>query len=350
MNDYLIKKKKFSSIDINDPFFDSLKQDYKEFESWFISKSEKNKFALIFEENNKIDGFLYLKQEDEELLDIEPNLPKSKRLKVGTFKVNPHGTRLGERFMKKIFDYSIGYDFREIYVTVFPKHEALINLFLRYGFVLVGTKSTHNGIENVYLRIMNNIRGDVKMDYPYVKKSSNTYLLAIYPKFHSVLFPDSLLNSETFDVLSDVSHTNSIHKVYVCFMDVSVLSRGDNIIIYRTSDNKGPAEYRSVATSICVVEEVKSKNDFKNAQDFVKYCSKYSVFDEKDLTSWFRRSQVFTIRMTYNVALEKRINRGKLISDVGFERNQYWGFFGVSSFQFNRLIKMGMTNESAFIN
>ncbi|OAV45688.1 GNAT family N-acetyltransferase [Lewinella sp. 4G2] len=346
MTDYLIRTRKFEDLNINDIFFDSLKKDYVEFEDWFMAKSKKGRKALVVEIDNKIIGFLYLKHENEQLPDINPPLPIKKRMKVGTFKVNPHGTRLGERFMKKIFDYATQYNYPEIYVTIFPKHKALVSLFIRYGFKLIGTKTTHNGIENVYLKDFNTRADEVLLDYPMVDTKKNSHLLAIKPKFHSLLFPDSILSNESFDVLEDISHTNSIHKIYVCFMNISSFKKGDNVVIYRTKDDKGSAEYRSVATSICRVEEVRSKHSFSDSQEFITYCKKYSVFDEQDLTNWFKNDNFKTIKMTYNVAFKKRITRNVLINEIGLDRNQYWGFFHIDNNKFIKIIKKSEINES----
>ena len=97
-----LKLEYFSKINLDDPFFDSLKSDYKEFPNWFSKKREEGESAFIFINNRGLlDGFLYLKIEDEELNDIKPSLPSKNRLKIGTLKINPHGTRLGERFLKK---------------------------------------------------------------------------------------------------------------------------------------------------------------------------------------------------------------------------------------------------------
>lgn len=93
-------RKKFEEINLADQFFDSLKSDYKEFEEWFARKSDD--FAYIHEkEDGAINGFLYLKIENEAVTDIDPALPPAKRVKVGTFKIDAHGTKLGERFIKK---------------------------------------------------------------------------------------------------------------------------------------------------------------------------------------------------------------------------------------------------------
>jgi L-amino acid N-acyltransferase YncA len=130
MSNYL-KVRKFSEIDINDPFFDSLKSDYAGFEDWFSRKAEKKAYIL---EDNGVQGFLYFKKENGVVDDVNPRIIADDILKIGTIKVNPHGTRLGERFIKKAFDHAVKFNSDIVYVTVFKKHQALVNLFLKYGF------------------------------------------------------------------------------------------------------------------------------------------------------------------------------------------------------------------------
>ncbi len=350
MIDYLIKKKLFSDINDLDIFFDSLKADYEEFNDWFLGKAKVNSEAFVIESKTGLEAFLYLKEEYESLDDISPILPLKRRLKVGTLKINPHGTKLGERFIKKIFDTAINLGIQEIYITIFPKHKTLIELVLRYGFIHMAKKSTQNGVENVYLRSLNLFHQNILLDYPLISLRSSKFILAIYPQFHTRLFPDSKLQHEKHNKIEDTSHTNSIHKIYICFMDVSMLKEGDLILIYRTSDGKGPAEYRSVATAVCVVEELYSKEEFANKQDFIDYCKKYSVFEESELSKWYNYSRVFVIKMTYNFSLEKRVTRNILINKIGLNRDNYWGFFQLTNQQFNDILNIGGVNESLIIN
>ena len=51
------------------------------------------------------------------------------------------------------------------------------------------------------------------------------------------------------------------------------------------------------------------------------------MFNKADLQYWFDRGRCKLIKMTYNVAMKKRIVRHDLIEKIGLERNQYWGFF-----------------------
>lgn len=148
-----LEYKKFQEVNLSDPFFDSLKEDYPEFVDWFVRKGNEKAYVSR-NEHGLLDGFLYLKIEDEALTDCNPALPKKLRVKCGTFKIDAHGTKLGERFVRKIFDFASTQDIEEIYVTIFDKHTGLIGLLTRYGFKLVSRKNkvTPSGHEGVYLK------------------------------------------------------------------------------------------------------------------------------------------------------------------------------------------------------
>ena len=102
-----VKLRRFDEVDLNSEFFDTLREDYegREFDNWFKRKGSEK--AYIFEERGVLKGFLYVKVEmpnEPDYLKIEPVLSPKKRLKVGTFKIERTGFRLGERFLKIIFD------------------------------------------------------------------------------------------------------------------------------------------------------------------------------------------------------------------------------------------------------
>jgi hypothetical protein len=191
MKDYLVKKI-FAEINLNDPFFDSLKVEYQEFETWFERKKSEEAYILYKEET--IDGFLYCKFENGPITDIEPNIQCQTALKIGTMKINPHKTRLGERFIKKALDSAIVMNVDLCYVTVFQKHEGLLRLFQKYGFTLHGNKSTNNGQELVLVKSFAERNNDILLDYHLIcVKDANKYILSIYPEYHSNMFPDSIL-------------------------------------------------------------------------------------------------------------------------------------------------------------
>ncbi len=345
----------FGEINLTDKFFDSLKEDYKEFEEWFEKKSLAHDKAYVFyTAKNDIEGFLYLKIEEGAVIDIAPNLPEGKHLKVGTLKINPHGTRLGERFVKKILDHAVTENVDNIYLSVFAKHEALINLIKVFGFEVKGEKVTENGKELVLIRNMREISNDVLKDYPYIlKNSGSAYLLAIWPQYHTKFLPDSKLYNESYDLIEDVSFTNSIHKVFISGVSgAGKLKPGDRLVIYRTSKGeKGKAYFRSVATSICVVNEVRRIESFKTQAEFIKYVKAYSVYSMEELINQYQnKKKRIVIKFTYNAALEKRIIRKLLLEEVGISEQPRWDFRKIDQGKFNKILSIGNLNENFVVN
>ena len=353
-----LQVQRFSDIDLNDSFFDSLRASYPEFNEWYNKKAAAGATAYCYYVDNELKDFLYLKIEEEKLSDLTPALPAKKRLKVGTFKVDNedrHTTR-GERFMKKIMDKAIAEDVDEIYVTMFPTEElqGLIRMFEKFGFSHIADKPHEGGnAEYVLIKDMTTHVDDFKLDYPFVKKaSSNKYVLSIVPEFHTHLFPDSILkNEKKYDLIQDVSETNSIYKIYLCWMqDTRNLKAGDKLIIYRTSDEEGKAYYRSVCTSVCTVCEVKTYRDFENEEEFIKYTNRYSVFKEHELRRWYKNKNYFiVIKMVYNIAFTKKVINMVMKEQVGL-KPKYWGFFKLTDAQFDKLLELGEIDERYIID
>lgn len=132
--------------------------------------------------------------------------------------------------------------------------------------------------------------------------------------------------------------------------DVKQLKEGDLLVIYRTNDKNGPAAYRSVCTSVCTVCEVKTFNDFADENDFLKYTNRYSVFNEKELSNWYKTKQNFiVVKMVYNIAFTKKVINKTMIEQVGLHPN-YWGFFKLTNEQFDKLLDLGEIDEHYIID
>lgn len=189
-------------------------------------------------------------------------------------------------------------------------------------------------------------------NYPLIKMQNRNFLISIYPSWHTRLFPESKLHNESNSVISDISHTNSIEKVYLTKMHgVTSLKPGDNLLIYRTSDGQGPARFRSVATSVCVVQEIKDIHEFNTYEQFVEYCGPYSVFDEDELQLLYRKKNYpFIIKFTYNFPLEKRVIRGDIMNITGYSDSDYWGFLRLTDSHFKEIVKLGGVDESFIVN
>ncbi|SDD32768.1 hypothetical protein SAMN05216337_101015 [Bradyrhizobium brasilense] len=347
-----LKLTRFKELSINDPFFDSLKRGYpNSFEQWFAKKADEELYVVI-DDRKRLSGMIYLKEELGPVEDVEPQLPDGRWLKVGTLKIEGRGTKLGERVLKKILDTAIGARMSGIYMTVFDVHAELIQLFERYGFSKHSTKRTADGEEIVLVRKLDRFVGDLAADYPFIRtRDQKAWLLAVYPEYHSQLLPDSILSNEPREILRDVSHTNTIHKAYIGRVPLNRMRRGDAIVIYRTTDGQGPAFYRSVATSICVVEEVKSKNDFADVDHFVSYAQAHSVFPTDRLRNQFETNdRLYIAKMMYNVALSKRVTRGRLLEEAQVSEQPRWDLRELTRDQLQAIIRLGNVDARIVID
>ena len=66
-----------------------------------------------------------------------------------------NGYKLGERFLKIVFDNALKFGVEEIYVTAFVRtedQERLIRLLEDWGFARHGTKTSKAGTEQVFVR------------------------------------------------------------------------------------------------------------------------------------------------------------------------------------------------------
>ncbi len=329
-----VKKEYFGNIDLSDTFFDTFKEDYPGYEKWFNGKA--NEIAYVcHSDQGKILAFLYLKIENEKenYYDIEPIFLPKRRLKIGTFKVINNGYKLGERFLKIIFDNALNFSVQEIYVTIFnkrPEQQSLITLLESLGFRHYGIK-TSSGTEQVYVRDFSkkvNIT-EPRMTFPFISSNQNIFIIPIYPQYHTELFPDSILSTESpYNFVENEPHRNAIKKVYISRSIERNLCSGDLILFYRTKYN-GPAYFTSVITTIGVVESI--NDNIKDENEFISLCRKRSVFSDNELKSHWNyntRNKPFIVNFLYVYSFPiprinlKQLTEYGIISQAprGFER------------------------------
>ncbi|MBN2251871.1 MAG: hypothetical protein JW724_07345 [Candidatus Altiarchaeota archaeon] len=351
-----VKKEYFGNINLKDEFFDSLKKAYVDFEKWFNKKA--NELAYVCTADKRIVAFLYLKVEDESepYPDITPAFRKKKRLKIGTFKVQLNGFKLGERFIKIIYDNALRSSVDEIYVTIFPDQTLLIGLLKDYGFSYYGAKESVSGKEDVYVRDLsrNASLEHPKNTYPFISGKANKFIVPIYPPYHTELFPDSILRTESPpDFIENEPHRNAISKVYISRSINRELKAGDVIIFYRTAEPERPAYYSSVITTIGVVENVHTS--IKDQNHFISLCRKRSVFSDEELIrrwNYNPRNRPFVVNFLYIYSFPKRINLKGLI-DLGVipdTDSAPRGFERLSDESFDKIITETKSDENIIVD
>ena len=351
-----VKRSLFGNLDINDPFFDSFKRDYVGFSKWFNRKADDIAYVCVADDG-LIQAFLYLKDEDtdEVFADITPPFQPKRRLKIGTFKVIMNGHKLGERFLKILFDNAVRRKAEEIYLTIFNRdeeQERLVAMLQDWGFAKHGTKTSSSGEEMVMVRDFSP-RADRAMPsstFPYMSAAARKYIVAIYPEYHTELLPDSILRGEQIEnFTASRSNRNALKKVYISRSITRSMRAGDIVVFYRTAE-RGAAYYTSVATTLGIVERVVT--NITDEQQFLRHCRKRSVFTDAELLTYWNYSpgnRPFVVKFLYTHSLPKRPNL-KLLMEHKVIAVAPRGFDLLSDHAFQTLIELSNADQSLIVH
>jgi hypothetical protein len=351
-----VRRIHFGEVELQSVFFDSFREDYAgaAFDKWFNRKADE--FAYVCYQGQSLIAFLYLKAEgeDEQYGDIEPRFSRKRRLKIGTFKVESNGYRLGERFLKIVFDNTLKQRVEEIYVTIFRRtidQQRLVRLLEDFGFREYGKKINPYGEEIVYVRDASPHFDvtDPKKTFPYVSRSSRAFIVPIYPEYHTSLLPDSILRTESpAGFVEQEPHRNAIRKVYVSRSIFRSLRRGDVIVFYRTG-----GYYKGVATTLGVVDGVYL--NIKDDTHFINLCRKRSVFSDEELREqWNYRtgSRPFIVGFLYAYSFPKRPTLKELIDNGIIQdiESVPRGFEQISEENFTKILALSQTDPRVIVN
>ena len=326
-----------------------MKNSYPGFENWLRSKE--NEDAYCYFENNKLLAMLMLKNEEigEDYSDISPTMKNNRKLKVSTFKVDIKKKKIGERFIKIIFDQAIYSNVNEIYVTIFDdtdEKKALISYFERFGFSYHGKKK---GRELVYVRSMNKnyIKTDPLKTYPYIDRSNDSYIVAILPEYHTYLLPDSKLSKESYrNIHMPVEY--AIKKYYITATGFKPKPNiGDNLIFYRMKEGFIPAKYSSVLTTIGIVTDIYTPT---NIDDLVNKVKGKTVYTEEGIRNYYnsRINITYVIEFAYITTLENKINLNDCLENtILFAPPR--GIEQITKEQFDKILEIGNVDNSIII-
>lgn len=299
-----IREEFLYKIELEDKFFDSLRDDYNDFNGWFQKKQEAGAKAYITRnEKNKITSFLMLKIEgiNEKYDDFDIPLKPDNRIKVSTFKVADTGKRIGETFIKIIISKAIEENISEIYVTVFPNQNFLIDLFKEYGFKKYTYKNSKNGQgqnqkELVLVRSLK-----AKDFYPFIKiVKQNIFVLPIIPKYHKLLFPEAEkeLQIDLRDYSALNTSSNAIKKAFISNAKMKKIKTGDILLFYASHD-------KMAITTLGVVDAVFT--NFKTKEEIYQLVRKRTAYTREELENISRKDSL-VILLKHYITFEKPID------------------------------------------
>ncbi len=268
------------NLDINDPIFTSLREEYIEFIDWWEKISREGRKAWVYFKDNRLGAILIYKIEDEAIAS-NPPLPKKRRLKISTFKVTYTGYKIGELFIKISTMFAINNNTDELYLTHFTKpDDYLVELIEKFGFYKLAEKNE----EDIFIKT---IVPDEKTKDP-LKISSKFYpsfydgarvekfIVPIRPVYHNRLFTDYQPRQTTLQEFEGelIIEGNTIKKAYLSHSRITKMSKGDILLFYRSVDERR-------ITSLGVIERV--YHDTKNPDEIIRYVGKRSVYTKKEI-------------------------------------------------------------------
>lgn len=274
-----IKGENVYNLNINDPFFNSLKTDYVDFVDWFKKiKKEGRKCWVYYKTNGTIGALLIYKVEDEPI-DSEPSFPKKKRLKICTFKVEHRGHKIGELFIKMSVECAIRNDLSEIYLTRFTKSvDDFVDLITEYGFQ---KRARNRRGEDVFIKEVMPERKKLRPLLPievsknfwpnfYDGQNINKFVVPIRPEYHERLFVEKRSQVTLFEGAGEfIVEGNTIKKAYLCHSKIKKISPGDILLFYRSRDKRE-------IDSIGIVEEV--HKGLKDKDKIMRVVAKRTVY------------------------------------------------------------------------
>lgn len=277
-------------LDINSPFFDSLRQNYQTppFDEWFAKVSREGRKAWIYgDSDSALEALCIFHVQTNEIITDDNQSLRGEALKLCTFKVGEavRGKKIGELLLKMAFRYASENGIENIFITTNPSEVHLVDLLTDFGFVARGA---HKG-DNVYVKshpkkIPPNNGLDAfefhRKFFPHylTDGSVQKFVVPIKPKYHKVLFPDYLTPEQRqaqqqLELFSEENTVgNAIKQAYLCHTQLKQIKRGDIVMFYRSDDIK-------TLTSIGVVEDF---DVLHNAEEIARVVSRRTVyrFDE----------------------------------------------------------------------
>lgn len=348
-----VQKVTIGSLDVHNEFFDSLRNAYVGFDTWFSRKCDEDAY-ICKDDIGQLLGFLYLKTEnaEESYSDISPHFQPKKRLKVGTFKVVATGFRLGERFIKIILDNAIERNVDEVYVTLFEDRtelETLAMLLCRWGFENYGTKTSTG--ERVLTKQMRQYFPELspRQNFPNLIYGVQKFILPILPQYHTSLLPDSILQNENEnDFLAKTPYRYALQKAYISFAPERNIKSGDIVVFYRNGV-QGNAGHTAVLTSVAIVEEALS--DFASKEEYMSHVQNRSVFTNNELEQFWRkhRGNQIVLKFVFMKSFVKRpILKFLWDTDIISYPNGPRPFTRISDEQFKMILSEAQTDLSRY--
>lgn len=290
------------TINPNQPFFDSLRADYKDFPEWWAKVVQQRRTCLVIGGGTDIRGLAVLDRQEPEV----PGLSET-CVKICTFKIGEanQGKKLGETLLEAVIGHIRGLGVDTCFIEASPDKEGLIVMLKEFGFFDCGEKPGNRG--QIILGKILEPRFDREppehpLEYnrrygPGRRLVQRAFIVPILPVFHSMLFPGSEAQLSFFDS----TYGNAIRKVYICHSGMKTLQPGDTLFFLRT--HKGRAVH-----AVGVVEDTLRTSDLSEVLSFAGARTVYSVEELQRMCA----KELLAVKFRLDQVLEKPVTREEL--------------------------------------
>ncbi len=348
---FALKKMPVKNLETQNPFFDSLREEYPNFNNWLekIKQEERMCWAHL-SKKERLKSLLIFKKENEPIEGIKSK--KEKRFKMCTFKVGreDQGKKIGELFIKLGINYALKNNLKEIYFTHYTKEgkDYLVDLVEKWGFV---NEDENNGGEGVYIKNLypKNRKLEklppkrvIQDNYPHFKdgKKIKKFFIPIKQKYFNRLFSHyrsrQTLLPEYYNKF--IIEGNTIKKAYITHSKIKKVSPGDLVFFYCSGKVGELRCFGSVEKIICRINSV---------ERLLEVVGKRAVYSKKELERKIRRGPVTVILFNSNEHMEKIINRDEL-RRMGITISQ--SISEIDQEKYLEIKKRGKINESFAIS
>lgn len=327
------------TIPLSDDIFNTLREDYPEFDSWWRDKCIREHRPCWVVYDDGVAGLIVRKDENASNTDAMQKV--NKILKICTFKVRSEkrGTKLGELLLKKVFWHAQKNNYDLVYVTTYDTQAALIDLLEFYGFVQTKVKNDGELIYEKtfsFKKLVKKRSEDVyyidRKNYPRFVTSPDirAFGIPIKESYHDTLFPDlkEVYQQDLFEQVGLGSGPrrpgNTIRKVYLCRSPSNLGAAGSLLFFYKGKSKGSPSQ---ALTAIGVLEEVALA---KSTIELMRLTGGRSVYSERELENWDSKIRpVKVINFLLVGYIEPVITSAELIEEGVFKNNPPQSIFEV---------------------
>jgi len=343
-------KSTMASLDVNDPIFDSLREDYPNFNEWYAKKSRIGRNCWVYKRNNGSLGAVLIYKIENEVVLSEPPLDKNNRLKIATMKVSQVGYKIGELLLKLSFELAIKNNIPEIYLTHFTReNDYLVDLIEDFGFKKVSI-ITQPGIdipEDLFLKKVlikdDDIRGLTPSEisknyYPnfYDGKEVRKHIVPIQPKYFKRLYTDFPKRQTTLDehLGQFIIQGNTIKKAYLSHSYSKKMTVGDLLLFYRSKDVQN-------ILSIGVIERV--DYDMRDPTEIISIVGKRTVYSTAEIEK-ISKKDTTVILFNHHFHFKNPINYNKLLN-IGILRGPPQSITKIEHEDYQKIKQLGGIDE-----